>query len=264
MTEIVSYCEGFTLGEVVLCILFILSITIGWSLIYLGYLQRREENQGKVTITKAYRFYIPSKLKAWTTRILLAFAATNLLTIIIYLLLDKNRPIFESLISLEYYPTGIESGTLAFLWINHLLQVASIILFVSCLLRMAKNIHALQDKSFSIKPGWIIAWFFIPFYNLVRPYTIMKMIWNESGADSSKEKESGKNAATFISIMWGLWLISNIFEWAAKRYSDSSMEWSIIFFVCGRVMLLIGALLAVKFIGNVFERQKARANARNS
>src|SRR5688572_9717366 len=72
--------------------------------------------------------------------------------------------------------------------------VAAIVVFLVWMRRSYINLKALGVRGLEYSPGWAVGCWFIPFVNLVRPYTIMKEIWTRS--DPDLEAQAGPFAST--------------------------------------------------------------------
>ncbi|WP_159068634.1 DUF4328 domain-containing protein [Neisseria wadsworthii] len=82
--------------------------------------------------------------------------------------------------------------------------LTSAILVCCWLYRAAANARALGAEM-SIKPGWAVGGFFIPFLNLVMPYQATKEIWLHAAQDR-------KPSAIPVNTWWITWLIGSIGE----------------------------------------------------
>jgi hypothetical protein len=95
--------------------------------------------------------------------------------------------------------------------IQLLLILATIVFFIMWFHRAYKNLHRLGINTLQYTQGWAIGGWFVPFLNLVRPYTIMKEIWkNTQEYVFTKETGIRSSAPTIIGWWWGTWLLSNV------------------------------------------------------
>ena len=71
--------------------------------------------------------------------------------------------------------------------------------------RSSKNldVFGLQDRRFS--PGWAVGWWFVPFMNLVRPYQVMKEIWEGSHPQNSSAQLEQGNSVHNSGLLSGWW-----------------------------------------------------------
>jgi hypothetical protein len=108
--------------------------------------------------------------------------------------------------------------------------IAALALFVvllACLLlvgrwiyRASANAHALS-ADMTIRPGWAVGWYFVPFANLVMPFQAMKEIWFESheAAGLYEERET-----SLLGWWWGLWIGTNVLANIAFMFGGRSGE----------------------------------------
>lgn len=101
--------------------------------------------------------------------------------------------------------------------------MASAILIIKWTYRANYNARQLGAINMSYTPAWSIGYYFIPVFNLWKPYLAMKEIWMVS-----KKLFDGKLTKTpvFLPIWWGLWLISNILNQSIFRLSASAQQLS--------------------------------------
>jgi hypothetical protein len=82
------------------------------------------------------------------------------------------------------------------------------VLFLRWMYLAMSNVHALGAREVE-SPGWSVGSFFVPFVNLVMPYTAMSQIWRASlSAERWKEE-----AAPIVGIWWTLWLLVGVCAW---------------------------------------------------
>ncbi|WP_054619347.1 DUF4328 domain-containing protein [Neisseria sp. 83E34] len=93
--------------------------------------------------------------------------------------------------------------------------LTSAILVCCWLYRAAANARALGAEM-SIKPGWAVGSFFIPFLNLIMPYQATKEIWLHAAPGN-------KPSAVLVNIWWITWLIGSIGERIIHR-AESHLE----------------------------------------
>lgn len=74
----------------------------------------------------------------------------------------------------------------------------------------AGNARALRP-SMQLTPGWAVGWFFIPFANLYKPYTVIRDIWDASGGNAAGRSR--------VASWWWLNIIGNIATSIGTRLS---------------------------------------------
>jgi hypothetical protein len=91
-------------------------------------------------------------------------------------------------------------------------------LFLSWFYRAYRNLESLGATNLRFTPGWAVGWFFIPFWNLIRPIQIAGEIWRWSvpGADAGGQRSS--RAIPGIVVGWWIpYAISRIAAFIARR-----------------------------------------------
>jgi len=84
--------------------------------------------------------------------------------------------------------------------------LASVVLVGCWIYRANANAHALSS-GMTIRPGWAVGWFFVPFANLVMPYQAMKETWRESHEAAGLLEEA---QSPIVGWWWGLWIAGNV------------------------------------------------------
>ena len=101
--------------------------------------------------------------------------------------------------------------------------MASAVLILKWIYRANFNARHLGASNMSYTPAWSIGYYFIPIFNLWKPYQAMKEIWM-----ASKNIFDGQLAKTPIifPLWWALWLSSNILNQSVFRLSAKAVELS--------------------------------------
>lgn len=73
--------------------------------------------------------------------------------------------------------------------------------------RASWNARQIQPVAGRITPGWAVGWFFVPFANLVMPYTALKQCWKSS---HEPEGDIAGPVPGFFGWWWAAWLLSNV------------------------------------------------------
>ncbi|HEU4716799.1 MAG TPA: DUF4328 domain-containing protein, partial [Bacteroidia bacterium] len=89
--------------------------------------------------------------------------------------------------------------------------ILSIIFFIMWFRRAYNNLHLMGSQFLTFSEGWAAGAWFVPFMNLVRPFRIMREIWNET-------QMLGRNPSELFTVeepditawWWGTWLGGNI------------------------------------------------------
>ncbi|MCW8995698.1 MAG: DUF4328 domain-containing protein, partial [Psychromonas sp.] len=99
--------------------------------------------------------------------------------------------------------------------------MASAVLIIKWIYRANYNAHQLGAKNMKYTPAWSVGYYFIPVFNLWKPYQAMKEIWMAS--KNPFDWRSVKVSALLPS-WWALWLISNLLNQYIFRFSATAQE----------------------------------------
>lgn len=92
--------------------------------------------------------------------------------------------------------------------------IISALLILKWIYRANQTAQQLATKSMSYTPAWSIAYYFIPIFNLWKPYLAVKEIWMVS--------MNFTQVSLTLPIWWALWLASNILNQSIFRLSASA------------------------------------------
>ena len=144
-------------------------------------------------------------------------------------------------------------GVVALLFLASL--ILNIVVFILWFRRAYANLHRLEnsDSILSYTEGWAAGCWFVPFMNLVRPYTIMKEIWNETQSNiPGKIEREGLQDTDLIGWWWGAWIISNIVTNISSKLGGTVELDDIIFGLqanaIGQLTVLPGVILAIVMV----------------
>lgn len=128
----------------------------------------------------------------------------------------------------------------AALLISFVVTIATIIVFAMWIYRAAANIVAAGVPGFDYTPGWAVGWYFIPFANLVKPFTAMRQTWNASHGGAGNELDRGHGLLT---LWWATWLISNIANNISARMQISATSFEAL--QSSLVLGMVGSLVSL-------------------
>lgn len=99
--------------------------------------------------------------------------------------------------------------------------VASALLIIKWIYRANYNVRQLGAQDMSYTPAWSVGYYFIPVFNLWKPYQAMKEIWmaSKNPLDWRLTKIS-----PILPVWWALWLTSNILNQSVFRLSADAVE----------------------------------------
>jgi uncharacterized protein DUF4328 len=136
--------------------------------------------------------------------------------------------------------------------------------------RASANLEGLGYVDQDYSPGWAVGWFFVPFLNLVRPYQVMREIWNASrpildDGTVLATTEIMRMNETPVPVVgwWGVYLLYGLagqlhasFTMGAKTLSDLITTTYMQMVV--DVIALLSALLAIHVVRTVTRMQEER------
>lgn len=110
--------------------------------------------------------------------------------------------------------------------------------------------HALNHR-----PGWAIGAWFVPFLNLVRPYTIMKELVIENSPDGA--------STALVSWWWGTLIASGLLARTGSVMAESaadleSVQAALGVTILSDVLVFVAAVLGFRLVGRVTRLIKAR------
>jgi len=102
--------------------------------------------------------------------------------------------------------------------------VASALLILQWIYRANYNARRLGAQDMNYTPAWSIAYYFIPVFNLWKPYLAMKEIWlaSKNAVDGRLSKSSFAKSSPILPLWWTLWLVSNLLGQSIFRLSASA------------------------------------------
>jgi hypothetical protein len=157
--------------------------------------------------------------------------------------------ILQSLAALTQFPVYIFTIVCFLMWLN----------------RANKNLTPLRSTNIEYSSGWAVGWWFIPFANLVKPLHVVQEVWTESDPDFNPELGFLSNAVSTPSLLyfwWGFWIVSNFASNLSSRMLDGGDPNIIVFsgyaFIASGLLTLIAAILAIKVVLGITQRQEER------
>lgn len=150
--------------------------------------------------------------------------------------------------------------------IQILLFLATAIAFLMWFHRSHRNLGALGNAKLKYSPGWAVGGFFVPFLNLVRPYSVAAEIWKGSHPDGLNRKIS---SAGLVGIWWAFWIVNNVTGQFAFRISIRAEEideliWAAKVLIAGDVASFVAAVPAICMVLAISKNQMARFDLLNA
>ena len=146
--------------------------------------------------------------------------------------------IYSDIKDISFLSNNVESGGVLYyddssveyflISISQLLYIIvffiSLIIYFIWIRQAYRNLYSLQLKPTEYSSAWAIGAYFVPFLNLVRPYTMMKEIWYGSQPVSdetnfhSSESHFGLSSSGFIKLWWGAFLFDQFITIRSLRF----------------------------------------------
>jgi hypothetical protein len=164
-------------------------------------------NQGDLTA----KFYSLSRLSKWLTWTFLALVFAFLLSVIS----DFFQLRILSTIMAGGYASASEINrndlwSAAISFIQTLIQLLTAVLFLVWVYRISKNLKRLNSYSTRFSSGWAVAYYFIPFLNLYRPYQVMAEV-NEMSSSKYDPVNNVHPSNLFLGLWWAFFLVFDVF-----------------------------------------------------
>lgn len=97
--------------------------------------------------------------------------------------------------------------------------IVSVVFFIQWFRRAYNNLHQVRTD-LSYEEGWASGAWFVPFLNLVRPYQIMRELYQKTEATISEHLNVGRSAKPnmlVVNLWWALWILVNLISQASTR-----------------------------------------------
>lgn len=145
------------------------------------------------------------------------------------------------------------------------LRILTIIFFLIWEYRSFNNLSALRARNLEYSPGWAVGWWFIPFANLVKPFQVMRELWNESDPDFDEETgflHTSAGTPEIIGFWWGTLLLSGFIGRIADRMVDSKSgepsEFFPVALIVASILQLAASILIILIVKGITDRQEQR------
>ena len=138
------------------------------------------------------------------------------------------------------------------------------IVFLMWLYRARANLVPLGIEDARWKPGWAIAWFFIPIMNYFRPYQVVAELWRASDPTAVPGSWHQRPGSGLLPWWWVLYLVGNVMIWGLVGFDVSTIpELELItgLRLVGAALLTISSILAINIVREIDRRQTQRYSA---
>jgi hypothetical protein len=104
----------------------------------------------------------------------------------------------------------INAGAVVLTAVRAVLWVCAVVAFARWLHRVAANLPALGGGDLRFTPGWAVAWWFVPFANLVAPPLIVAEAWKASDPGVGATDRAARSrlpVGALIPLWWTCWML---------------------------------------------------------
>jgi len=134
--------------------------------------------------------------------------------------------------------------------------------------RAHRNLPSLGAEGLKYSPAWAVGGFFIPIWNLFRPYQVTQEIWKASDPSIGiNDRLAWKQApaSSLVSIWWFLWLVTGFISNIYIRMSLTAETLEQLYQLSWAILILdslgiIAALFAILVVRNIDSRQIEKSN----
>lgn len=146
------------------------------------------------------------------------------------------------------------------LGILHLIIIIiTAVVFIRWFRRAYYNLHLVVPNKMEHSEGWAAGAWFVPFLNLVRPYTIMKEIWLETQRNGANKARV--EPADLVGWWWAFFILRGVMDNIASRVTLSAedisgFETASILHIVSAAISIPAALLAIQVVKKVSEFEK--------
>ncbi len=135
------------------------------------------------------------------------------------------------------------------------LRILAIIFFLIWEYRSFNNLSALKARNLEFSPGWAVGWWFIPFANLVKPFQVVRELWNESDPDFDEETgflHTSAGTPEIIGFWWATFLLSGFIGRIADKMVDSKSgepsEYFPVALIVASIFQLVASILIILIV----------------
>ncbi len=206
--------------------------------------------------------YFINPVKRASLTIKAFYAVIAIQTVYILVQLWRSTTYEEYLATESNYAT-LEKGDLIEMATAGTLLVATlclVIFFLRWFHQCYKNLSSLEVGELDHTPGWAVGWFFVPFANLVKPYSVAHEMWHSS---EIKGDDEDKDSNWVVISWWLFFLLSSFVDRYVLRKTNKAESLEdyldiVPIDIASSLISIIGAILAINFVKRLSQRQAKR------
>jgi hypothetical protein len=127
---------------------------------------------------------------------------------------DLENGIFQSDARLEQVAAAVDDRQLIAAVFQTGFRVILAFLVLRWVYIACANAHARTDIKMKFTPGWAVGWYFVPLFNLVRPFQAMLEVWHVS---QNPAVAPPQKTPALVGAWWFFWINSLIVDRIASR-----------------------------------------------
>jgi hypothetical protein len=138
-----------------------------------------------------------------------------------------------------------------------LLFLGSIVPVAMWLYRASANARALGARGMEFTPGWTVGWFFIPVFNLFRPYQAVNELWRASARPSDRAWRE-EPRSLLVALWWAAAIVTAILSQLAGSFWGVTVDGTRWLLASDAVEALYTILALAVFLG-LYRRLRGHA-----
>lgn len=143
-----------------------------------------------------------------------------------------------------------------------LVFVVSGILILRWIYISSYNAHQLSTSKMKFTPGWSIGWYFIPIFNLWKPYQAIKEIWKVSANPTNWKKQP---VSSMLIWWWFFWIADGFFSKLSFQFEmratgiNELMRADLVYLISDSVFIILSFSL-LTIIDEIYKMQTSNYN----
>jgi hypothetical protein len=193
--------------------------------------------------------------------VIILFSVLSIVTAVIELNIYSNYSDQQTL----YDITDDEAVTVFIVGMVQMLWLVLVILFIIIYLMwkylVFHNLQAARVQGLKHSPRGAAGWYFVPFANLIKPYEVMKEIWQATFYSEGTEAWKDRKASRLITFWWLTYLIGNVIAGQNTFNHDGtigSYRMDAILICISEPLIIAAGVLLIVLIKRITDEQDRR------